>query len=172
MRSSTVLLPANRQEDRDRRARRWGQMTQELGRVPTLDEVATDMKLSRKRAERALRCVRSDLSLESPMDPAKEQTLLQVLRVEEPGPDLHVLERDRLELVNESLMGSLDNREAEVIRAYFGLDGQERRTLGEIGANLGVTRERVRQIRNRALGKLRRFFKQRVHAGDSWEDVV
>ncbi len=171
-RTSTVSMPANRQEDMDRMARRWGQMTQELGRVPTLDEVATDMKISRKRAERALRCVRSDLSLESPMDPAGEQTLLQILQVEEPEPDLHVLERDRLELVNESLIGSLDNREAEVIRAYFGLDGQERHTLGEIGANLGVTRERVRQIRNRALGKLRRFFKQRVHAEDSWEDVV
>ncbi len=171
-RTSTVSMPANRQEDMDRMARRWGQMTQELGRVPTLDEVALDMKISRKRAERALRCVRSDLSLESPLDPAGEQTLLQVLKTEDPDPDLRVLERDRLELVSESLMGSLDNREAEVIRAYFGLDGEERRTLGEIGGNLGVTRERVRQIRNRALGKLRRFFKQRVHTEESWEDLV
>ena len=75
--TSTVTMPANRQEDMDRMARRWGQMTQELGRGPTLDEVAVDMKISRKRAERALRCVRTDLSLESPIEPSGEQNLLQ-----------------------------------------------------------------------------------------------
>ena len=171
-RTSTVSMPANRQEDMDRMARRWGQMTQELGRVPTLDEVASDMKISRRRAERALRCIRSDLSLESPLDASGEQTLLQVLRADEPEPDSRVLERDRLEQVTECLDGSLDRREAEVIRAYFGLDGKDRRTLGEIGAGLGVTRERVRQIRNRALGKLRRYFKQRGHAEASWEELV
>ncbi|MDP6775738.1 MAG: RNA polymerase sigma factor RpoD/SigA [Candidatus Latescibacteria bacterium] len=171
-RTSAVAMPANRQEDMDRMARRWGQMTQELGRVPTLDEVASDMKISRQRAERALRCVRSDLSLESPLDASGEQTLLQVLSADEPGPDRRVLERDRLERVTECLDGSLDRREAEVIRAYFGLDGKDRRTLGEIGAGLGVTRERVRQIRNRALAKLRRYFRQRGHAEESWEELV
>jgi RNA polymerase primary sigma factor len=74
-------------------------------------------------------------------------------------------------MVAESLDTSLDEREARVIRAYFGLDGQERHTLGEIGLTLGVTRERVRQIRNRALGKLKRFFRQRV-PGASWQDLV
>ncbi len=170
-RTSAVVMPANRQEDMDRMARRWGQMTQELGRIPTLEEVASDMKISRKRAERALRCVRSDLSLETPLDPAGEQSLIQVLEVEEADPDQMVLDRDQLEMVAESLDTSLDEREARVIRAYFGLDGQERHTLGEIGLTLGVTRERVRQIRNRALGKLRRFFRQRV-PGASWQDLV
>ena len=171
-RTSTVSMPANRQEDMDRMARRWGQMTQELGRVPTLDEVARDMKISRKRAERALRCVRSDLSLESPLDPLGEQTLQHVLKAEDPEPDRCVLDRDRLELIGESLVRCLDDREAEVIRAYFGLGGDERRTLGEIGTNLGVTRERVRQIRNRALGKLNRFFRQRVLSEEPWQDLV
>jgi RNA polymerase primary sigma factor len=171
-RTSSVAMPANRQEDMDRLARRWGQMTQELGRVPTLEEVAKDMQISRKRAERALRCVRPDLSLESPLDPASDQTLLQVLEAEDPEPDLQVLERDRLELLSESMSCCLDQRESEVIRAYFGLDGNDRRTLGEIGSTLGVTRERVRQIRNRALAKLRRYFRQHVSAEGSWEDLV
>jgi RNA polymerase primary sigma factor len=171
-RTSTVSMPANRQEDMDRMARRWGQMTQELGRVPSLEEVASDMKISRKRAERALRCVRSDLSLESPLDSEGEQTLIQVLNAEDPDPDLKVLERDRLELISESMVGSLDSRESEVIRAYFGLDGGERKTLGEIGRTLGVTRERIRQIRNRALSKLKRYFRQRVRSEESWQDLV
>ena len=169
--TSTVTMPANRQEDMDRMARRWGQMTQELGRVPTLEEVATDMKISRKRAERALRCVRTDLSLESPIEPSGEQSLLQVLRTDGPEPDVMVHDNDRTNLVKESLSNCLDPREGEVIRAYFGLDGNERRTLGEIGGNLGVTRERVRQIRNRALGKLKRHLKQRI-PGENWHDLL
>lgn len=171
-RTPTVTVPANRQEDLDRMARRWGQMTQELGRIPTLDEVASDMKISTKRAERALGCVRSDLSLEAPMDASGEQSLLQILQTEDPEPDELVLERDCVELISESMISCLDGREAGVIRDYFGFDGEEIQTLGEIGVGLGVTRERVRQIRNRALNKLRRFFKQRVSAEESWKDLV
>jgi RNA polymerase primary sigma factor len=170
-RTSTVVMPANRQEDMDRMARRWGQMTQELGRVPSLEEVARDMKISRKRAERALRCVRSDLSLDTPLDPAGDQSLLQVLSTEGPDPDILVQERDRFELVAQSVGSVLDPREGEVIRAYFGLDGRERRTLGEIGGHLGVTRERVRQIRNRALGKLRRHLRQQLPS-ENWQDLL
>ena len=170
-RTSTVAMPANRQEDMDRLARRWGQMTQELGRVPTLEEVARDMKISRRRAERALRCVRPDLSLESPFGAAGEQSLMHMLEADAEEPDQMVLDRDQLELVSESLGKSLDDREAVVIRQYFGLDGEDRRTLGEIGHTMGVTRERVRQIRNRALYKLRRYFRQRVPGGRI-EDMV
>lgn len=170
-RTSTVMMPANRQEDMDRMARRWGQMTQELGRVPTLEEVAKDMKISRKRAERALRCVRPDMSLETPLDPSGEQTLINLLESDEANPDEWVENQDQANLVTQSLGDSLDDREAQVIRAYFGLDGQERSTLGEIGNTLGVTRERVRQIRNRALYKLKRYFRQRVPGG-RMEDLV
>jgi RNA polymerase primary sigma factor len=170
-RTSTVIMPANRQEDMDRMARRWGQMTQELGRVPTLDEVATDMKISRKRAERALRCVRPDLSLETPLDSTGEQTLIHRLESDETNPEEWAEIRDQADLVTQSLGASLDDREAKVIRSYFGLDGQDRSTLGEIGNTLGVTRERVRQIRNRALYKLRRYLRHRVPGGKI-EDLV
>lgn len=115
-RTSTVAMPANRQEDMDRMARRWGQMTQELGRVPTLEEVASDMKISRKRAERALRCVRPDLSLETPLDAAGEQSLIHLLEAEAAEPDQRVLDRDQSDLVSRSLCDSLDDREAHVIR--------------------------------------------------------
>ena len=106
------------------------------------------------------------------MDASGEQSLLQILQTEDPEPDELVLERDCVELISESMISCLDGREAGVIRDYFGLDGEERQTLGEIGVGLGVTRERVRQIRNRALTKLRRFFKQRVSAEESWKDLV
>ena len=85
-RTSTVAMPANRQEDMDRMARRWGQMTQDLGRVPTLDEVASDMQISNARAERALRCVRPDLSLSMPVDTAGEQPVQNILEADEENP--------------------------------------------------------------------------------------
>jgi RNA polymerase primary sigma factor len=170
-RTSAVIMPANRQEDMDRMARRWGQMTQELGRIPSLEEVAKDMKISRRRAERALRCVRPDLSMETPLDSSGDQTLIHLLKSDEANPDEWVESRDQANLVTQSLGDSLDDREAQVIRCYFGLDGLERSTLGEIGKTLGVTRERVRQIRNRALYKLRRYFRHRVPGG-RMEDLV
>ncbi len=170
-RTSNVVMPANRQEDMDRMARRWGQMTQELGRVPTLDEVASDMKISNKRAERALRCVRPDLSLSMPVDTAGEQPLQNILEADGEDPDQLVIYRDQSEFILRSLNDSLDPRERDVIRAYFGLDGDERRTLSDIGCSLGVTRERVRQIRNRALAKLQRYFRRNVPGGKV-EDLV
>ncbi len=170
-RTSNVVMPANRQEDMDRMARRWGQMTQELGRVPTLDEVASDMKISNKRAERALRCVRPDLSLSAPIDTAGEQPLMNLLEANEEDPDQLVIYRDQSEFILRSLNDSLDPREREVIRGYFGLDGGERQTLNEIGGSLGVTRERVRQIRNHALAKLQRYFRRNVPGGKV-EDLV
>ena len=170
-RTSNVVMPANRQEDMDRMARRWGQMTQELGRVPTLDEVASDMKISNKRAERALRCVRPDLSLSMPIDSAGEQPLMNILEANEEDPDQLVIYRDQSEFISRSLNDSLDARERDVIRGYFGLDGNERQTLSDIGQSLGVTRERVRQIRNRALAKLQRYFRRNVPGGKV-EDLV
>ena len=170
-RTSNVVMPANRQEDMDRMARRWGQMTQELGRVPALDEVASDMKISNQRAERALRCVRPDLSLSAPVDTAGEQPLMNLLEADEEDPDQLVIYRDQSEFISRSLNDSLDPRERDVIRAYFGLDGDERRTLSDIGCSLGVTRERVRQIRNRALAKLQRYFRRNVPGGKV-EDLV
>ena len=94
-----------------------------------------------------------------------------MLKTDGPEPDVLGHDLDRTNLVKESLSNCLDPREGEVIRAYFGLDGNERRTLGEIGGNLGVTRERVRQIRNRALGKLKRHLKQRI-PGENWHDLL
>ena len=169
-RTSAVAMPANRQEDMDRMARRWGQMSQELGRVPTLDEVASDMQISLKRAERALRCVRPDLSLSMPIDAEGEQSLINLIEAEAEDPDQLVMARDQAERVSRSL-AALKQREADVIRAYFGLDGDERRNLSEIGRSLGLTRERIRQIRNRALFKLQRYFRREVPGGKV-EDLV
>ena len=162
-RTGTVPTPANRQEDMSKIARRWREMTQHLGRTPTLDEVSIDMKITRERVERALHSALPDLRLDSPLDVSDDtsQTLLNILRTDDPDPDRLVLERNRRELIERSLSSCLDEREDRIIRLYFGLDDRDGRTLEVIGRELGITRERVRQIRNRALGKLSHFFQRR-----------
>ena len=162
--TSTVSVPVNRQEDLGKIARRSREMAQELGQVPTTDQVSGDLKISRERAERALRSALSDLSLESPLDGSGDEarTLLHILKAEGPPPDRYVLDRDLRELVETCLASCLDDREQRIIRAYFGLDGESQLTLQKIGLQLGITRERVRQIRNHALDKLRRFLQRQA----------
>ena len=163
--TTVVSRPVNQQEDMNRIARHWRQMTQTLGRTPTLEEVFGDMKIPRERAERALQSVFSSLSLESPIyeeSPDNTQTLLDILWARGPAPDQQVLEGDVRTRLEEAMNQCLNTREVKVVWACFGLDGGEQHSLESIGSELNITRERVRQIRNRALQKLQRVFESRI----------
>jgi RNA polymerase primary sigma factor len=172
-RTSTIQMPANRQEDLDRIARRSGQMAQKLGRFPGLLEIAEDMELSLKRAERAICSMAPIALLETGIGDDEEDgfTLGDVIEIDDPDPDELVLKKSRLEMINAALR-CLNDREIKVIREYFGLSGIERRTLKAIGADLGITKERVRQIRNDALAELRMFFTQRSVDEENWKDII
>jgi len=166
-RVSMVSLPANRQEDMSRMARHREQMTQELGRVPTWEEMAQEASISSRRAERAWRSLAPDLSLEALLSGESEEgfSLSSLLQSQEAEPDEKVMTREQAELVARSLDEALNEREASVIRDYFGFNGHDGRTLEEIAGTLHITRERVRQIKERALLKLRRYFYRRAEAG-------
>ncbi len=162
--NSIVSVPANRQEDMGRILRHQNRMTQELGRTPTLEEVSNDVKISRERAERALKSVKPILSLDTPLyeKPDRgDRTLLDVIKAEAEEVDSVVLQRDQREFIQKS-MASLTDREKHVVGEYFGLDEQRPRTLDNIGQELGITRERVRQIRNHAMGQMQDYFERRM----------
>ena len=125
-----------------------------LGRSPTGAEIAERVDISAERTRNALDVSQQDLSFDAPAYPGEADSLLSLHPAPQDGADDRVEEaemRDRLS----SCLSLLDERETEIVRAYFGLGGDEPRTLEEIGDSLGVTRERVRQLRNRALAKLR-----------------
>ena len=86
--------------------------------------------------------------------PDEETSLVQVFASDEPGVDERFADSEMRTTVA-SCLEVLDAREAQIVRAYFGLDDSEPLTLEEIGDALGVTRERVRQLRNRALEKMK-----------------
>lgn len=145
-------------------------LTTQLGRTPTLHEVAEKMGVSVELAERASRAMgRSSHSIDQEVSGEGVGPLSDVL-VDERGkrPDEQLAEQVDIERL-EGLMTSLDLRESEILRMRFGLHGGDPMTLKEIGAQIGLTRERVRQIENEALRKLQnQYVRQnpRLHLDD------
>ena len=114
------------------------------------DEVAKTMSISQ-----------AHLSLDAPLTPGEDNKLLDYLPdTQNPGPDDEIFEHALTESIEE-VLATLKEREAKILRLYFGLEGQEPMTLEEIGSLLGITRERVRQIKEKALARLRHVSRAR-----------
>jgi RNA polymerase primary sigma factor len=148
-----VRPPLNQLQDLKKVERRLRQLEQELGRKPTPEEVAARAGWSPERVRHALEAGYSDIRLDAPSD-TDDEGLLNVL----PAPGMGVEEQfDKEELASllRSAMEILDARERHIVDAYYGLEGQQAMSLEKIGAGMGLTRERVRQIRDRALSKMR-----------------
>jgi RNA polymerase primary sigma factor len=154
--SRIVRVPLNRAGALHRIGRRSSSLLQELGREPTVEELADELDLSEEEIQRTLAISQTHLSLDAPLTPGEDNRLLDYLPDQfSAGPDDETYERALSSTVEEAL-GSLKEREARVLRLYFGLeDGHDPMTLEEIGALLGITRERVRQIKEKALVRLR-----------------
>lgn len=153
--SRTVRVPLNRAGALRRIGRRSSTLLQELGREPTVEEIATDLDISQEEVERTLAISQSSLSLDAPITPEEDNRLLDYLPDQySPAPEDEAYQH-ALENTIEEALATLKEREAKIIGLYFGLDDQEPMTLEEIGSLLGVTRERVRQIKEKALLRLR-----------------
>ena len=146
--------PMSQINDLQKIEREAGRLAQSLGRSPTGAEIAERVDISAERTRNAMDVSQQDLSFDAPAYPGERDSLLSLYPAPQDGADDRFEEaemRDRLS----SCLNLLDERESGIVRAYFGLGGDEPMTLEEIGDSLGVTRERVRQLRNRALAKLR-----------------
>jgi RNA polymerase primary sigma factor len=152
--TNIVRFPINQIEDLEGINRTARVLAQALGRIPTLPEVAESASMSLRRAERAVNASQSDVSLDGPIDADEEVSLHNLIPSGGPSADEELSNRTLVEAVIDS-MTALTSREAKIVKLYFGLEG-EPVTLEKIGTQLGMTRERARQIRNEAIGKLRR----------------
>lgn len=151
----TIRLPLNRVSMLHSIHRTSSRLEHELGRKPDADEVAAELNLSAEEVSYALQVSARLSSLEAFFNEEEEdRSFLDVLEDEsQPRPDEAAI-ADSLHETVEKTLSTLKDQEAEVLRLYFGID-RERLTLEEIGINLGLTRERVRQIKERALQRLR-----------------
>jgi RNA polymerase primary sigma factor len=131
-------------------------LTAELERTPTTEELAEKTDLSKKEVEALLMAGGEDLSLSSAVGEEGTLELGDVLEQGSvPSAELELI-RSSFEEQVRAMVSQLDDKEREVIRLRFGLDGEDPRTLQEIGAALGLSRERIRQIESKAKEKLRR----------------
>ncbi len=153
--SRIVRVPLNRAGALHRIGRRSSALLQELGREPTVEEIAKDLDISEEEVQRTMAISQTHLSLDAPLSPGEDNRLLDYLPDQfSPGPEDETYD-DALKATVEEALTSLKEREAKILRLYFGLDDQEPMTLEEIGHLLGITRERVRQIKEKALLRLR-----------------
>ncbi|MBW3552387.1 MAG: RNA polymerase sigma factor RpoD/SigA [Gemmatimonadetes bacterium] len=151
----SVRVPLNRASDLARIFRERERLKQELGRDPNTEEVALAAKLTPEVVEQLQTLNSSEIRLDAPIGDSDDSYLVERFIVDEASePEEDVEDRMLAEHIDAALE-TLNPRDAKVLRLYFGLDGGETHTLEEIGNMLGVTRERVRQLRDRALKRLR-----------------
>jgi len=147
--------PMSQVNDLQKVEKRTNRLIQKLGRDPTLDELAEDSGISVDRIKNALELGKRDVSFDAPLYDGDENETLHSIFATEPLEPEAQLERAALVQTMQACLDELDEREARIISAYFGLRDQEPMTLEQIGGMLGLTRERVRQVRDRALAKIR-----------------
>ena len=153
--SRLVRVPLNRAGTLHRIGKRASLLLQELGREATHAEIAEGMDITEEEVAKTMAISQVHLSLDAPIVPGEDNRLLDYLPdTVHPTPDEQAFEKALVEAVAASLDG-LKERESRILRLYFGIDGREPMTLEEIGVLLGITRERVRQIKEKALSRLR-----------------
>jgi RNA polymerase primary sigma factor len=160
--SRIVRVPLNRAGTLHRIGKRASALLQELGREATHAEIAYGTDLTEEEVAKTMAISQIHLSLDQPMTPGEDNRLLDYLPdTTNQTPDEETFDKALTESIQEALSG-LKEREAKILRLYFGLDAAEPMTLEQIGAVLNITRERVRQIKEKALSRLRHVSRARA----------
>ncbi|MBN8706098.1 MAG: sigma-70 family RNA polymerase sigma factor [Bacteroidetes bacterium] len=153
--SRIVRLPLNRVGALNKIGKAFSNLEQEFEREPNAEEIAEQLDMTQSDVAETLKIAGRHLSVDAPFAQGEDNRLLDVLANEhQPSPDSS-LEVESLKIEIERALSTLSEREAEVIRLYFGLNREHSLTLEEIGERFSLTRERVRQIKEKAIRRLR-----------------
>ena len=158
----TIRVPVHMGDQINRLLRTSHQLTQLLGRDPTIEELAESLSVTPKKVENMIQVARRPISLETPTDEEEDSILSDFIQDEEsPAPTeivTHLLLREQLR----DVLHTLPPREVRILQLRYGLHDGQSYTLEEVGRKMGVTRERVRQIEAQALSRLRHPTHRRV----------
>jgi len=152
--SRIVRLPLNRVGSLNKINRSFAELEQQFEREPSPDEIAELLELSTAEVADTLKISGRHVSMDAPFVQGEENGLLDVMGDDAADtPDAGLL-RDSLRREVQRALATLTRREADVITRHFGLNGQAARTLEEVGEEFGLTRERARQIKEKAIRRL------------------
>ncbi len=153
--SRIVRLPLNRVGTMNKIGKAFSALEQEFEREPSPEEIAELLEISDFEVSDTIQKSGKHLSLDAPFSEEEENRLLDIIEnQDQPAPD-NTLISESLRIELDRALSTLTQREAEVVKLYFGLDLETPLTLEEIGEKFNLTRERVRQIKEKALRRLR-----------------
>jgi RNA polymerase primary sigma factor len=160
--SRIVRLPLNKIGSITRINKTFSRLEQEFQREPTSDEIAFMLETSAEIVEDALKVSSHHISMDAPVRDEEDGNLYDLLLNEDSlSPDKGLIYGSLCKEIERTL-STLTEREADVIRYYFGLNGCRQYTLEEIGVEFGLTRERVRQIKEKTIKKMRNHYRNKL----------
>lgn len=160
--SRIVRLPLNKIGSINKINKMFNRLEQEFQRDPTVEEVAEMMESKSEMIEDAMNFSNGHVSMDAPLRDEEVTSMYDVMLNEDsPSPDSELIDYSLRKEIERSL-STLGGREADILRYYFGLNGVPAHTLEEIGDEFGLTRERVRQIKEKAIKKLRNQYRNRL----------
>ena len=151
----TIRIPVHMVETINRVLRTSHSMVQTLGREPTTQEVADELHMDLQKVEEIMKIAQEPVSLETPIGEEEDSHLGDFIQDDEASQPSEEASYTLLREQLEEVLGTLTDREQEVLRMRFGLRDGKPHTLEEVGKEFDVTRERIRQIESKALRKLR-----------------
>jgi RNA polymerase primary sigma factor len=160
--SRIVRLPLNRVGALHKIGKVSSDLEQNYGREPSAEEIASELDMSASEVADTLKISSRHLSLDAPFQEGEDNRLLDVLEDEVQAPPDEDLFDEALQREIKKALTTLTDRESEVIRLYFGIGREKPMTLEQIGHKFGLTRERVRQIKEKAIRRLRHSSRSRA----------
>ena len=158
--SKTIRLPVHLVDKISKMRRTGMRLQEELGREPTDEELGEELGTTASRVSQMRMAAVRPASLDAPIGDEDSNNFAEVVQDESADTPYEQLEEKTVTRMLQEMVKTLDPREATILRARFGLDGGAQKTLEEVGEKFGVTRERVRQIQNIALKKLRKMIEK------------
>ncbi|HTD40136.1 MAG TPA: RNA polymerase sigma factor RpoD/SigA [Mucilaginibacter sp.] len=149
-----VRLPANKVGDLSKISKASSELEQHLERAATVEEIAEILEVTVEKVAGTLASASRHISVDAPFSSDEENTLLDVLQNPGSGTDKEVMDDSLRTEISRSLT-MLEKRDREIVELFFGLGGSQPLSLEEIGEKYNLTRERVRQIKDKALARLR-----------------
>ena len=159
--SKTIRLPVHMVDKIAKMRRISALLTESLGREPTEEELSEELGLPRRKLALLKRASQRPVSLDAPVNEDESIGLSDIIGDEKAQNPLDALVDKNIHHQLDDLLEVLDDREHRIIGARFGLNGKRPMTLEEVGREFGVTRERIRQLQNVALGKMRRALRKK-----------